>query len=212
MNDIKAKALAEARPPEEKTDIDGESDLRYVDHAVGSLFVGIVAYRGPNVFAVIEDQKKKWRLPGGKAEQQDDPKGILRAIAEEKGCAGVNYQDLIALTRMAAKREAFEETGNTIDTKRLEFAYAVSGKDEKVEGSLHIKVFFKYKLKENENWVVDPKQPSTEEEKVIDSRWVKIIYLTDPNNPEKPGKIRLDPFIPMSPSHFKAILQFARSR
>lgn len=187
-----------------KTALTGESDLRLIDHPIGSVFVGLVVRRGNKLFVIFEDKKPKWRFIGGKPEEQDDVKGVLPVLSE-KGGVGVNYQDLIALTRAAIKREAFEESGNVIDPeKRAKFVCAFLGDDENNPGKFHLQVFLEYKLKEGEEWKFDPQQPSSEEEKIVNYNWVALNYDAETT------RISLD--IKMSSSHFKAALQFARNR
>ncbi len=207
MGDLNVQSLpSNGFEVKEKTTLTGESDLRLIDHPIGSIFVGLVVRLGNKLFVILEDKKLKWRFIGGKVEEQDDVKGIL-PVLKEKGAGGVNYQDLVALTRAAIKRETLEESGNVIDPgKRAKFVCAFLGNDEKNPGKLHLQVFLEYKLKENEEWKFDPQQPSSEEEKVINSNWVALNYDAETT------RINLDPFIKMSPSHFKAALQFARNR
>jgi ADP-ribose pyrophosphatase YjhB (NUDIX family) len=188
-----------------KISLTGESDLRYIDNPIGSIFVGLIARRDNKLFAILEDKKLKWRFIGGKVEEQDDAKGVLPVLSE-KGGIGVNYQDLVALTRTAIKRETLEESGNVINPERAKFVCAFLNNDEKNPGKLHLQIFLEYKLKENEEWKFNPQQPSTEDEKAVNSAWVEINYDAETK------RIRLNPFIKMSRSHFAAALQFARNR
>jgi 8-oxo-dGTP pyrophosphatase MutT (NUDIX family) len=182
----------------------GESDLRYIDHPIGSIFVGLLARRGNKLFTILEDKKPNWRFVGGKVEEQDDAKGVLRVLSE-KGGVGVNYQDLVALTRVAIKREVLEESGNVINPERVKFVCAFLDNDEKNPG-LHLQVFLEYKLKEKEDWKFDPKQPSSEEERIVQYNWMEVSYDAETQ------RIRTDPFVKMSRAHFLAALQFARNR
>ncbi|MCL4437521.1 hypothetical protein M1513_00585 [Patescibacteria group bacterium] len=205
MGDLNVQAAPSSVQPTEKLSIAGESDLRYIERPIGSIFVGIIVRRGNKVFIISEDKKPEPRLIGGKVDKQDDQKGVLPALGE-KGIAGVNYQDLIAIIRVAIKRETLEESGNVIDVERVKFAYARLGDDEKNPGKLHLQIFFDYKLKENEEWKFNPQQPPSEEEKVVKYSWVSIGY----DNETK--RISLDPYVKVTFSHFKALLQFARNR